>query len=446
MDRRDFLRLAAGAATVAVVPGCDSGDKPKPKAESARHPRPTLRIVQWSHFVPAYDTWFDHEYTKRWGDEHEVDVVVDHIPFGQLLARADTEVAAQRGHDITGFVSPPSRFEDDVIDHREIVTEVEAKLGKLTPLVERSTLNPRTRRYFGFSDFWAADPANFRADLWDQTSPGLIPDTWDDVRRAGPGLKAIGHPLGLSMSTESDANLFLLALMHSFGASIQDEEGNLVINRPATIEAVRAGVAIYRAGMTDDVFAWDPASNNRYLASGTGSMILNAVSAVRAIEGQNPELAAKIRLAPAPAGPAARLALPHLIGIYVVWRFSKNHDVAQRFLIDLALAGREAFLRSGFYNIPPFSGMVPEMEAVVGIDAAQPAGKYSFIPKAASWSTNLGHPGGANAALDEVFETFLVPRMFAAAARGAKTPEQSVADADAEARPIFDKWRERGKI
>ena len=27
-----------------------------------------LRIMQWAHFVPAYDTWLDNTYVKRWGE------------------------------------------------------------------------------------------------------------------------------------------------------------------------------------------------------------------------------------------------------------------------------------------------------------------------------------------------------------------------------------------
>ena len=34
--------------------------------------------------------------------------------------------------------------------------------------------------------------------------------------------------------------------MHAYGASIQDEAGNVVINRPATVEAVKFGTAIFR--------------------------------------------------------------------------------------------------------------------------------------------------------------------------------------------------------
>jgi multiple sugar transport system substrate-binding protein len=46
----------------------------------------------------------------------------------------------------------------------------------------------------------------------------------------------------------------------------------------------------------------------------------------------------------------------------------------------------------------------------------------------------------------DVFNQFLVPKMFAAAAKGQMTAEEAVKAAEAEMKPIFDHWRERGKI
>ena len=39
----------------------------------------SLSIVQWSHFVPEYDKWFD-KFAKDWGDKNKIAVTVDHIP------------------------------------------------------------------------------------------------------------------------------------------------------------------------------------------------------------------------------------------------------------------------------------------------------------------------------------------------------------------------------
>jgi multiple sugar transport system substrate-binding protein len=128
-------------------------------------------------------------------------------------------------------------------------------------------------------------------------------------------------------------------------------------------------------------------------------------------------------------------------GTYVIWKFARNQEAARQFLIDLAVDYRQAFERSGFYNLPSFPGAVTDLP---GLLAREP--KYSLLTDAAGWSTNLGHPGYANAAVDEVFTQFVIPEMFATAARGEMSAEEAVAGAEAQMTPIFEKWRERGKI
>ncbi|HKY75737.1 MAG TPA: hypothetical protein VJS45_06340, partial [Acidimicrobiia bacterium] len=95
LDRRTFLRLAAGGAVCAVAAGgaCSSGSE-EPKKSAANGgpgagttPSKELRIATWSHFVPAYDAWLDNDFTKRWGEEHDVRVVVDHLPLNELPIR-----------------------------------------------------------------------------------------------------------------------------------------------------------------------------------------------------------------------------------------------------------------------------------------------------------------------------------------------------------------------
>ena len=89
--RRDFLRNAGiGAAGLALGPAMLKdvfGQQPK---------RRTLRILQWSHFVKRYDRWFD-PYAKQWGEEHNVDVTVDHVGLADLRSTFASEVAAGKG-------------------------------------------------------------------------------------------------------------------------------------------------------------------------------------------------------------------------------------------------------------------------------------------------------------------------------------------------------------
>jgi ABC-type glycerol-3-phosphate transport system substrate-binding protein len=446
MERRDFLRLAGGATLLAATgAGCGSGSDEKRREATDGKGRPTLRIVQSAHFVPEYDIWFD-EYARGWGEDHDVVVEVDHVRLVDLFTRADADVAAQRGPDMSAFHSAAAAvFEDEVIDLREIVTEVEAKVGKLTPAVERNIRNRRTGKYFAFSDGWAAQLTTYRVDLWKAVD--LVPDTWSDLVRAGPRLKAAGTPLGVGLSAGFDSGHHAFGLLFAHGASLQDEEGNVVLDRPATIEAVKTATAVFRGGMTEEVFSWDDAAaDNRFLASGKGSLILDPLGAVRGIELQNPPLAETIGLRPPPAGPGARL-FPHSVHTYVVWKFSPNQELAKQFLVDLALGYREAFLQSRFYNLPAFPGSVADLPGILAADpTARPAGKYGVLGDAATWSTNIGHPSDTNAAVTEVFNQFLISKMFVAAARGELSAEEAVAAADAQVKPIFEKWRERGKI
>jgi multiple sugar transport system substrate-binding protein len=165
------------------------------------------------------------------------------------------------------------------------------------------------------------------------------------------------------------------------------------------------------------------------------------------VEKQDLELAGQVTLAPVPGGPAGRLGPHALLSVYVIMKFSRNQELAKQFLVDLALDYREPFLRSEFYNLPCFPGSVPDLGQLLADDAtARPSGKYGLLAEAAGWTTNWGHPGPDNAALEEVFHQYVIPQMFSAAARGEMSAEDSVRAAEAQIAPIFDKWRERGKL
>jgi multiple sugar transport system substrate-binding protein len=444
MDRRDFLRLAGGAATLAVGSGCSAKSSTSTKAAAAK---PKLRILQWDHFIPEYDQWFDG-FAARWGDEHETNVTVDHVTAEDVRLRASAEVSSRRGHDLVAFTGTPAGLlDDDVIDHRDIVAEIEAKVGPMLPAIARGLHNPRTGKYVGVSDGWAAQVVNYRSDLW-PGGEGATPDSWEAILRAAPRLKAAGTPIGVNLSSNSiDSQTTAWSLLFAFGASLQDEAGVLTLDSPAAVEAVKFGASLYRTGMTEDTLTWDNFADNRFLASGKGSLVIDPASALRATEKQDPELAAKIALAPPPSGPAGRPGHVGVVTTYVIWNFAENPTGAGRFLLDLVLGYREAVLRSEFYNLPAFPGSVPDLADLLTADpAARPTGKYSLFAEAGTWTANAGRPGFDNAAVAEVFSEYIIGQMFAAAAGGELSAEEAVKGAYARAKPIFDKWRERGKI
>jgi multiple sugar transport system substrate-binding protein len=232
------------------------------------------------------------------------------------------------------------------------------------------------------------------------------------------------------------------ALMWSYGASEQDANGNPTLNSKETVEALKYMKALYQDTMTPEVFTWDPSSNNRAILAGRASFVQNAISVTRQAEKDNPDMSKKIQLTKALAGPKARLASEHVMDCYVIWNFAQNQEGAKQFLIDLINDYGAAFKASEFYNFPSFAKTVPNLQQLISSDPkAVPPDKYKVLSDALSWSTNIGYPGYASAAVSEVFTTWVIPTMFAKVARGQSSPEDAARDADAQVRRIFERWK-----
>ena len=111
VSRRTLLKGAAAAATAPMLaacigqqsPGPGGGVSAAPSAAASIGARPklsgNLNILQWSHFVPDFDTYLDG-WAKKWGDTNGVKVTIDRIPQADLPARFAAEVSAKSGHDL----------------------------------------------------------------------------------------------------------------------------------------------------------------------------------------------------------------------------------------------------------------------------------------------------------------------------------------------------------
>jgi multiple sugar transport system substrate-binding protein len=439
ITRRDLVAGAGAALAAAALPGVACSRAPeKPSAA-----RKTLKILQWSHFIPAFDAWFDGVYTKEWGAKNGTEVIVDHMASTEVNARAAAEAAAGRGHDLFLFQWPPAAYENRVLDLSDVAAEVAKKHGAPISLAERSTFNPKSKKRYAFSDSYVPDPGNYRIDLWGDAGFPEGPSSWEDLRVGGRRIKEkTGNPVGVGLSQEIDSNMALRGLLWSFGASEQDAEGNVVFDSKETVEALKFGRALYKEAMTPEVFTWEPASNNRMMLAGRASFVVNAISVTRTAERENPEIARKIGLTKPLAGPVRRIAAEHVMNCYVVWSFAENPDGAKKFLVDMADDLPVIFEKSECYNLPCYPTAIPDLAKRLADDPkGEPKGKYAVLADAVEWSTNIGYPGYANAATDQIFNTYVIPTAFARVARDEATPEEAAKSAAAEIRRIFERWR-----
>ena len=169
--------------------------------------------------------------------------------------------------------------------------------------------------------------------------------------------------------------------------------------------------------------AWDASSNNRAMLAGKASVVLNAISVTREAENDKMPISDKIWLAKAAKGPVRRMGLEHVMSVYVIWKFAENIDGAKKFLVDYVGNFHEAFMASEFYNFPCFPKQVPDLKS--SSPRTPRRSRATSTPCSADsleWATNVGYPGYSNAAIDDVYSTWVLNTMFAQAATGRSRP------------------------
>jgi len=273
LDRRSFLKT-----TGAVVAGATLGDMLLARQAPAQIKGTSLRMLIWSHYVPAYDVWFD-KFCKEWGDKNGVKLRVDHIPHLELPARYAAEFAAGAGHDLIYYAGQilTGQYYRNLVDLSDVAEGLGKKYGGWLDAAKSAAQVGGA--WYAVPDYFISIPVLWRKDLFASVGMGE-PKTWDDLRKAGGALKAKGHPTGMQFSHCNDANHNWRALMYCYGVKETDPSGqNVTLDSKEMREALKMGKALYDEGMTPEVFSWDDASDNRFLASGVASWIHDAISA-----------------------------------------------------------------------------------------------------------------------------------------------------------------------
>src|SRR5258707_7585807 len=95
ISRRGFIKTVAVGTAGLLLSG-------KARAQaSKRAAAKTLKILQWNHFVPGYDKWFNETYVKEWGAKNSTEVIVDNIGVLGLTPRAAAEAGGGKDPEST---------------------------------------------------------------------------------------------------------------------------------------------------------------------------------------------------------------------------------------------------------------------------------------------------------------------------------------------------------
>lgn len=421
----------AGAPTAAATqPAAQTAPAPVAKKGSS------LSILVWSHFVPAYDDWLN-SFTKDWGDKNGVTVKVDHVRNADLPARFAAEASAGAGHDLIEFqaVIQTHTYEQNLVDVSDVADAVSKKYGGWIDMAKNVGLVNGTWR--ATLSYFIAQPNIYRKDYFDDAGVPY-PDDYMTLLDSSKKLKAAGHPCGQAMSNCNDGNHNWRSVLYSFGATETSPDGKTItINSPETLAALKFGQQLFNDGMTDEVFSWDDSSNNLLILSGRGSWIDNATSVYITAKNQAPDVAEHLEIALNPKGPGDKGGRRNVVdpNAWAIWKFSQNADTAKAFLLAWYDAWQDWGKASSGYNSPPLNDFWKK--PMPGLDQDP---KLSIMQDWKDLAFVYGYQGPITDAMEEVQSTFVVPNMFARAARG-DTPESALAWAEGEYKRIFSKYK-----
>jgi multiple sugar transport system substrate-binding protein len=434
-SRREFLKLTASTAALGpffLFP------------QRTRASQKSLRIARWAHFLPEYNQWFDHVYAEEWSKQRDIRVQVETIPVDDVASRAAAEITGGKGHDLFMFPWPPAQYQAHAIDHTEIYQAVATRHGNVNRIGHKSTFNPKSKRYFAFCDSWMPTPFHYLEDYWEEIGAPFGPMHYGGLRSGAKRVRAKrGIPCGLALGPNLDGNITLHTLLHAFGGQVLDADGNVNIYRNyATITALKYVKALYEDAGTPDQFTWRSSGNSRALQARKTSCTISAISLLRNVENEQPEAAKNVMISPPLLGSAGVvMALPQVTSCSVIWNFSENKDGAKQFLVDLIDNFKQVYEKSQGCNFPIYQNTVPNLIRLLETDPkADPSYKYTRLKDALHWTPNLGFPGYATPAAMEVFNTFVIPRMFKRVITGELSAEDAARAAETEVKAIAEKW------
>lgn len=244
--------------------------------------------------------------------------------------------------------------------------------------------------------------------------------------------------VGLGFAAEPGSERVAAMLLAAYGGALADGDGQVVLDSPETVEAVRFTVDLFHGAMSPESLDWNTDRPARLLGEGIASIINDDISALRLAQSRDGEIANDLFLAPPLAGPAGTtpIALPTSFRAFQIPQYASNPDAAEALLLML-VASSETLAGSGqLTDRPAYGSLVPGLIQAGGwLDAdpygAEPPEKLAMLKGSAAWTVA---PSGALET--RAHASFLLARMMARAVRGEISPGDAVTEAATELREM----------
>ncbi|MGZ6125882.1 MAG: ABC transporter substrate-binding protein [Myxococcales bacterium] len=388
----------------------------------------TLKVVQWKHVVPDYDRYFN-QFVKEFGEKHKCTVEVDYVATADLPTAIAADISRGGGHDVFHPNGVGAWLYDQaLVDVTSVADKLAKEFGGWIPNSE--SIGRVKGKWLAIPYWYIAYPLIINRGYFQQAGVDFTDKTtWNDLLTSGAKLKAAGHPFGIPYSQTPDANDDLYPLMASFGADMFDKQGKISFRRKEISDALEFGKKFFDSTMTDEVLSWDDSSNNRFIASGKGSMICNPISAYRTAAKDNPDVYRNLEVTKTPLGPKGRRNGARTMS-YGIFNFSKSQDLAKEFLYAMVADSHRGMQESTGYNHPFLKSFTKKPMPVLGTEP-----KLKLLEDFQDDVIFIGYPGPMTKTATGMYAKFILPTMFAEVAKG-KPVRAAMDDAEKKLRAI----------
>jgi multiple sugar transport system substrate-binding protein len=393
-----------------------------------------LRVLRPSKFVQGDETLF-LENTKKFTEQTGVEVIVDSEGWEDL--RPKTAVAANVGSGpdvVLAWQEDPHLFADKTLPLDDLAGYLGEKYGGWFPVAEHYGRS-QEGQWIAIPFGGAGSTMVYRQSWVNEAGFEGVPGDFEGFLELCKALQNTNHPAGFALGHAVGDAGWTDWVLWGFGSSVIDENSQVVIDNPQTIEALEYAKELYATFIPGTLSWLDPSNNKAFLAGEvglTGNGISIYYAAKNSEDADVKALAEDIFHGNYPVGPVGFPTQGALVINSMVFNFSPYPNAAReylRFMLEEEqyAAWQEASI--GYWCHP-----LQAYDALPLWTEDPKHSPYRDIMRNALPQSYKGPPSEAAAA---VKAEFVVVDMFASVCAGQATPQEAAAEAQRRAERYF---------
>ena len=394
----------------------------------------SLRVLRPSKFVQGDETLF-LENTKKFTKQTGVEVIVDSEGWEDL--RPKTAVAANVGSGpdvVLAWQEDPHLFADKALPLDDLAGYLGEKYGGWFPVAEHYGRN-QDGKWIAIPFGGAGSTMVYRKSWVNEAGFEGVPGDFAGFLELCKALQGTDHPAGFALGHAVGDAGWTDWVLWGFGSSVIDEDSNVVIDNPKTIEALNYAKELYSTFIPGTLSWLDPSNNKAFLAGEvglTGNGISIYYAAKNSEDPATKALAEDVFHGNYPVGPVGFPTQGALVINAMIFSFTPYPNAAREYLRFMMEEEQYAAWQAA--SIGYWCHPLQAYDTLPLWTEDPKHAPYRDIMRNALPQSYKGPPSEAAAA---VKAEFVVVDMFASVCAGQATPEEAATEAQRRAERYF---------